>query len=202
MNAAFVLTKQENASIMIDSNSISFPYSSNNITHLPPLHRLKQDHVILECLKKGHNHKIAILDKTYNEQIIIYLDGIEVSSLWDFLNAKTLMIKMIQQSELNITHLQWIQKMFHYYNIGTTFDFIDIINLLELKNNDTTGKPSPYIDEIAMKMFEEIFSRWFKDICINENCVTTTKRVCCNCSQKICSNLCEDKHKVNCITKK
>lgn len=99
--------------------------------------------------------------------------------------------------------LSWLQHKFSIYDMGTKFDFNDIDKMLDLKNTSLSQSSYSHINDMSMKLFEEIYDRWFFDICIVGMCATTTKLACCSCRQKICSERCQAKHdKIFCRSKK
>lgn len=88
MDVHFISSIQEKASIKIGIEPLNSIMTIRRFIHLPPLHRLKKSHAAIDCLKKSTCHKIQYLEE-FNEPRVVSLDGEDLNSLWEFLDAKT-----------------------------------------------------------------------------------------------------------------
>lgn len=88
MNIIFLSTSNESASIRVIARDEGL-FHSERVFHLPPLHRLKSDtHTVFDVLKKSNKHTIENYLYDHQEYIIMLIDGIDLSSLWLFLDTK------------------------------------------------------------------------------------------------------------------
>lgn len=90
------------------------------------------------------------------------------------------------KSNLRVDALYKMPYNFALYLTGVKYDFDDIVKLYipdDVANH-----------AILIKLIEEIYSHWFTDICVVENCVSKTKLVCPDCSRSVCSKKCQKKH--------
>lgn len=86
----FISSVQSVSSIRIGVANVSSSIFVNDtrFVHLPPLQRLKEPHQVFESIKSSTRHRIEYDTSTSNEPIITKVDGIDITSLWEFLEAK------------------------------------------------------------------------------------------------------------------
>ena len=88
LNMEFYITSssQEKSSIRIGVKSNLYSYGTR-FFHLPPLHRLKNTHPVIDTLKSTAKHFIQYWDELDEPKIMMF-DGNDLRELWKFLDAK------------------------------------------------------------------------------------------------------------------
>lgn len=190
----FVTTKELSASIRIevkDKRTFSF-------IHLPPLHRLRDAQPrVLEALAQSPRHRLRLATET-GEPIVTELDGIDMTSLWDFIDTKEAINQAIARCTVDRQLCEQLAPLFSPYDLGVACSCADIGTLLDIAENASLNAKST-LNNIAFKLLLDIANRWFSGVCVSPRCVAIPGEQCTDCHQPLCSSsACREAHTEAC----